>query len=63
MLHNLSDQVRECMRQAEECGQRAKFESSPIAKLDFLEMEGRWLQLATSYLFLERLTSFVPRFT
>ena len=43
---------------AEESAERAKRAPNPDIRLDFLEMEGRWLKLARSYQFLERLGSF-----
>jgi hypothetical protein len=58
MLQNISEHVRECLRRAEESAKRAKHEPNPILQQDFLEMEGRWLRLALSYQFLERLGSF-----
>ena len=58
MLENVSEHVRECLRRAEESAGRAKRESNPDIQRDFLEMEGRWLKLALSYQFLERLGSF-----
>ncbi len=58
MLENLGQQVRECLRRAEESAERAKREPNPDIRRDFLEMEGRWLKLARSYQFLERLGSF-----
>ena len=58
MLENLGEHVRECLRRAEESAERAKREPNPDIQRDFLEMEGRWLRLASSYQFLERLGSF-----
>jgi hypothetical protein len=58
MLENLSEQVRECLRRAEDCAERVKREPNPSLKRDFLEMEGRWLKLARSYQFMEQLSSF-----
>ena len=58
MLENLNEQVRECLRRAEDSAERAKREPNPILKRDFREMEGRWIKLARSYQFLEQLTSF-----
>jgi len=57
MLENLGEHVRECLRRAEESAERAKREPNPDIQRDFLEMEGRWLRLALSYQFLERLGS------
>jgi hypothetical protein len=58
MLDYLGQQVRECLKRAEESAERAKREPNPDIRRDFLEMEGRWLKLARSYQFLERLGSF-----
>ncbi|PWT82634.1 MAG: hypothetical protein C5B58_07905 [Acidobacteria bacterium] len=58
MLENLSEQVRECLRRAEDCAERLKRELNPDSKKDFLEMEDRWLKLARSYQFLDQLSSF-----
>ena len=58
MLENLSEQVRECLRRAEDCAERAKREPHPSLKRDFLEMEERWLKLSRSYQFLDQLSSF-----
>ena len=58
MLENLSEQVRDCLRRAEDCAERAKREPNPSFKCDLLEMERRWLKLARSYQFLEQLSSF-----
>ena len=58
MLQKVSKQVRECLRRAEECGQRAKIEPDPNAAKDFLDMERRWLSLARSYQFSEQLETF-----
>jgi hypothetical protein len=58
MLENLDQQVRECLRRAEESAERAKRAPNPDIRRDFLEMEDRWLKLARNYQFLERLGSF-----
>jgi hypothetical protein len=54
MRENLSEEVRECVRHAEECAARAKIEPHPAIQRDFIDMELRWLQLARSYQFLEQ---------
>ena len=46
MLENLSQQVRDCLRLAEECGNNAKVERDPGLVRDFLDMERRYLSLA-----------------
>lgn len=58
MLQNLSLEVRECLRHAEDCAQRAKIEPHPTVQLDFFDMERRWLKLARSYQYLEQMSSF-----
>jgi hypothetical protein len=50
----LSEEVRECVRHAEEYAARAKIEPHPAIQRDFIDMELRWLQLARSYQFLEQ---------
>jgi hypothetical protein len=56
--NNLSEQIRDCHRHAEDCARRAAAQSCPKLKQDFLDLERRWLVLARSYQFTERLTDF-----
>jgi PAS domain S-box-containing protein len=58
MLQNLSDQVRLCYERAAEAKERADMMRDLEAKADFLNMERRWLLLARSYEFGERLDDF-----
>ena len=58
MLANLSAEVRECLRHAEDCAERAKIEPSPALQRDYIEMERRWLKLPRSYQLYERLQAF-----
>ena len=58
MLNNLSEQIRECLRHAEDCARQAAAQTCPNLKEDFLDMERRWLFLARSYEFTERVTDF-----
>ena len=58
VLNNLSVQVRECLQHAEHCARQAAAQTNCKLKEDFLEMERRWLFLARSYEFTERLTDF-----
>ena len=58
MLQNLSEQVRLCYERAAEAKERADETHDPEAKADFLNMERRWLLLARSYEFGERLDDF-----
>jgi hypothetical protein len=54
----LSEQVRECLRHADDCAERAKREPNPDIKREFLEIENRWLKQACSYELLEHLALF-----
>jgi hypothetical protein len=56
VLNNLSEPIRECLRHAENCARQAAAQIDPTLKQDFLDMERRWLLLARSYDFTERLT-------
>ena len=58
MLQTLSVDIRECYLHAEQCRRWAEMAPTPIAKVDFLDMERRWLSLAHSYEFAERLSDF-----
>ncbi len=58
MLNNLSKQIRDCLEHAEDCAQKAAAQTDPQLKKDFLKLEERWLYLARSYEFSERLTDF-----
>ena len=55
MLYNLSEEIRGCLRYAEECARKAKETNKPKLCEDFLEMERRWLRLAHSYQFAKKL--------
>jgi hypothetical protein len=58
MLNNVSEQIRECLRHAEDCARKAAAQTDPTLKADFLVMERRWLSLAHSYEFTGQLTYF-----
>jgi hypothetical protein len=58
MLNNLSGQVRQCHWHAERCAHQASLQTDPKLKENFLEMEERWLILASSCEFTERLDDF-----
>jgi hypothetical protein len=57
MLNNLSEQIRECHMHVEHCAQQADVQINPKLKDDFLETERRWLLLARSYEFTQRLAA------
>jgi hypothetical protein len=59
MLLKLSDTVSECLSRAEECGRHAKTTIDASSIQHFLKMEQRWLFLARSHQFAERLRRFV----
>jgi hypothetical protein len=61
MLQNLSEEIRECLHRAEECKRLSKTALTACAIKDYLDMESRWLTLARSYEFTERLSSFTRR--
>ena len=58
VLNNVSEQIRECYRRAEECARKAAAQTDPKLKADFSDLERHWLVLARSYDFAERLNSF-----
>jgi hypothetical protein len=58
MLRNLSEEIRECYRHAEDCARQAAAQTCPNLKQNFLDMERRWMSLARSYEFTEQLTDF-----
>jgi hypothetical protein len=56
---NLSKEIRECLRRAEECNRLAEAALTESGRADYLDdMERRWLSLARSYEFAERLSRF-----
>jgi len=58
VLSNRSEQVRECLQHADDCARQAAAHTDPKMKEDFLDLERRWLSLARSYEFTERLGDF-----
>jgi hypothetical protein len=58
MLQNLSAEIGECYRLAEDCARKAAAQTDPKIKADFLDVESRWLFLARSYQFTESLSNF-----
>jgi hypothetical protein len=59
MLNNLSENIRNCLQHAEDCGRKAAElpNVSPLRQ-DFLRLEKRWLELARSFEFGESLGTF-----
>jgi hypothetical protein len=60
VLQNLSENIRECYRHAEDCERLATKQTDPDLRKDFLDTAERWLKLAHSYEFTERLVRFLP---
>jgi hypothetical protein len=58
VLNNLSGNIRECFQHAEDCARKAAAQTDPRVKQDFLDLEQRWLSLARSYEFTERISDF-----
>ena len=58
MLNNLNEQIRECYRHAEDCARQAANQTNAKLKENFLDTERRWLLLARSYEFTQRLGDF-----
>ena len=58
MLQKLDSEIRECSRHAAECSRPADESQDSLTKQDFLDAEKRWLCLARSYEFAERLSNF-----
>ena len=57
MLQNARQDVAYCQQRAEESKRLATQETDPARKQEFLDMEARWLRLAMSYEFADRLFS------
>jgi hypothetical protein len=62
MLQKLSEEIQECYRHADECRQRAEKAFTEKGRQEFIDMERRWLSLADSYEFAERLSNYVEPF-
>jgi hypothetical protein len=63
MLQKLGPEIRECYRHAELCKRLAETALTESGKADYLDMERRWLSLARSYEFSERLSNFTASFS
>jgi hypothetical protein len=58
MLLKLTGEIAECYGHATDARERAKTTDNETTKQDFLDTERRWLSLAHSYEFAERLSNF-----
>ena len=59
MLENVNEHARECLSKAAECRRLAESTSDQRMRSDFLDMERRWLKLANSYQFADRLSDWL----
>src|SRR5947207_15149919 len=57
-LKNICEQIRDCLQHAEDCAKKAAAQTDQKLKQDFLDNERRWLMLAQSYDFTQRLGDF-----
>ena len=58
MLQKLSDQIRACHERAAEAERKAEATVDPALKADYLAAVDRWMALASSYEFTDRVTDF-----
>jgi hypothetical protein len=58
MLQKLSEEVAECQRRARDAAERASAAIDPNIKSTYLDLERRWLLLAKSYEFTQRVADF-----
>ena len=61
MRNVLGESIRDCYGHAEHCRRRAKEQSDPLLRQDFLDCERRWLLLARGYELAERLEALSRR--
>jgi hypothetical protein len=59
LLHNLSEEVRQCYEHAEQCAGRARATQDEELRVDYLRLAQGWLKLAQSYGLRQRLTLFI----
>src|SRR5262249_6606140 len=55
MFTNLNEQARECRLHALSCASKAEVQANPQLRQDFVQKQRRWLGLASSYEFSDRL--------
>ena len=58
MLQKLSEEAAECQRRAREAKERADGAADPTVKSNYLDLERRWLLLAKSCVFTQRVADF-----
>jgi len=55
-MQTFGEQIQECYRRVDDCTHGAARARNPTEMAGFLDMRSRWLLLAQSYEFLERLS-------
>jgi hypothetical protein len=58
MLQKLAEQVADCYRRAREARHKAERAAEGAVRQDYLDLERRWLKLAESYQFTQRVATF-----
>jgi hypothetical protein len=61
LANNLTENIRECYRHAEDCRRKAKEQSNPGFQQDFLDCERRWRLLARGYELADRMETIAKR--
>jgi hypothetical protein len=61
MLHDVSESVRECLLRAEQCRRMVESARDERTRTEFSDMEQRWLYLAESYQFCDRLSRWIRK--
>jgi hypothetical protein len=59
MLVRLSQRIADCLERSRVCGEKAREACDSASQRDFSDLEDRWLALAQSYEFSERLASMI----
>lgn len=61
MLHSVGEHIAECLARAAEARRRAEECLDPVAKENFADIARRWIFLADSYQFVERVDRFLTQ--
>jgi hypothetical protein len=57
MLRKVSDQVRDCLARAKECGHKAEHAANNELRDDYIQLQRQWLNLAHSHQIVEGMLS------
>jgi hypothetical protein len=57
MLRKVSDQVRDCLARAQECGHKAEHAANNELRDDYIQLQRQWLNLAHSHRIAEGMLS------